>query len=259
MGGGAGGGWGFSAASVGTGGAIINNNLTYSSAGNCRAAVPTGFIAGGYDALKTPGGLPGMNGGSRRSKSSKRSRRSQRGGRYGFTGESAGAGGAPWGAPMATASPIKCEASYTPLPAAHLNLNARDGGLWSGMRGVPAGVLPPQFGGATSVPSLPAPYADAFAQPAAASAAGGVPASITVPTARYEDLPVGEPGIRSAAGTNLSIHRPLEWNQMTPACLKTGGGRRKRSTRKAKKSKAKRSRSAKKASRKGSKGRSNKN
>ena len=243
MGGGLGGGLGFSAS--GSGAPLINNPLTYSNVGNCRAAVPTGFIAGGYDSLKTPGGLPGMNGGSRRSKSSRRSRRSQRGGRYGFMGESAGAGGAPWGAPMATATPIKCEASYTDLPAAHLNLNARDGGLWSGMRGVPAGILPPQFGGATSVPSLPAPYADAFAQPAAASAAGGVPASITVPTARYEDLPAGEPGIRSAAGTNLSIHRPLEWNQMTPACLKTGGGRRSRRSkakRSAKKSKSKRSR-----------------
>jgi hypothetical protein len=61
---------------------------------------------------------------------------------------------------------------------------------------------------------------------------------------------VGEPGIRSAAGTNLSIHRPLEWNQMTPACLKTGGGRRRsRRSRKA-------SRKAKKAKR--SRGRSNK-
>lgn len=119
----------------------------------------------------------------------------------------------------------------------------RDGALWSGMRGVPAGVVPPQFGGApTFVPSLPSPYADAFAQPAAATS-GGAPASLTVPTARYEDLPAGEPGIRSAAGTNLSIHRPLDWSQMTPACLKTGGSR---------KSKAKRS--AKKASRKGRKG-----
>jgi hypothetical protein len=246
MGGGAGGGWGFSAAAVGSGAPLINNSLAYSNVGNCRAAVPTGFIAGGYDSLKTPGGLPGMNGGSRR-----RSRRSQRGGRYGFTGESPGAGGAPWGAPMATATRVPCEASYTPVPAAHLNLNARDGGLWSGMRGVPAGAIPAQFGGA--VHSLPAPYAGAFAQPAAASAAGGVPASITVPTARYEDLPAGEPGIRSSAGTNLSIHRPLEWNQMTPACVKTGGGRRSSRSRKAKKSKKSKAKKAKR-----SRGRSNK-
>ena len=264
MGGGAGGGWGFSAASVGSGAPLSNNPLTYSNVGNCRAAVPTGFIAGGYDSLKTPGGLPGMNGGSR-SRSRSRSRRGrkssqqkhkQRGGRYGFTGESAGAGGAPWGAPMATASPIKCEASYTPLPAAGLNLNMRDGGLWAGMRGVPAGAIPAQFGGAVS--SLPAPYADAFAQPASATS-GGVPASVTLPTARYEDLPGGEPGIRSAAGTNLSIHRPLDWSQMTPACVKTGGGRRSRSrkaSRKAsRKSKAKRSskKSKRSKSRKGSK------
>ena len=244
-GGGAGGGSGFTAASVGTGAPLINNPLTYANIGNCVAAVPTGTIAG-YESLKTPGGLPGMNGG-------RRSRSRQRGGRYGFTGESAGAGGAPWGAPMATASRIPCEASYTPVPSASANLNMRDGDLWAGMRGVPAGVMPPQFGGATFVPSLPSPYGDAFAQPAAAT--GGVPASITVPTARYEDLPTGEPGIRSAAGTNLSIHRPLDWSQMTPACLKTGGGRKsakksKRSNRSAKKSKSSKRNNRNKHSRK---------
>ena len=243
-GGGAGGGWGFTAASVGTAGPVINNPLTYSNTGNCRAAVPTGVIAGGYDSLKTPGGLPGMNGGRRSRRQSRR--RTQRGGRYGFDGAS-GVGGPPWGAPMASVARVPCEASHTPIPAAGQNLNMRDGSLWAGARGVPAGVMPPQFGGATFVPSLPSPYADAFAQPASASAAGGVPASLTVPTARYEDLPAGEPGIRSAAGTNLSIHRPLDWSQMTPACVKTGGRRSRKAKRSAKKSK----RSAK--GRKGSK------
>ena len=244
-----GGGWGFSA--VGTSAPLINNPLTYSNVGNCRAAVPTGYIAGGYDSLKTPGGLPGMNGGSRsrrgrqsrrRQRKSNQQKHTQRGGRYGFDGTGV--------------SRIPCEASYTPVSTAALNLNMRDGGLWAGMRGVPAGTIPAQFGGAVS--SLPAPYADAFAQPASATS-GGVPASVTLPTARYEDLPAGEPGIRSAAGTNLSIHRPLDWSQMTPACVKTGGGRRSRSrkaSRKAsRKSKAKRSskKSKRSKSRKGSK------
>jgi len=229
---------GLTAASVGTGAPLINNPLTYSNIGDCRAAVPAGIV-GGFETIK-PGGLPGMNGG-------RRSRR-QRGGRYGFTGESAGAGGAPWGAPMATASRIPCEASYTPVPEAGQTLNMRDGALWAGMRGVPAGVMPPQFGGATFVPSLPSPYGDAFAQPAAATS-GGVPASLTVPTARYEDLPTGEPGIRSAAGTNLSIHRPLDWAQMTPACVKTGGGRSRRNRNRSRSSRSRRSRSSRSRSR----------
>jgi hypothetical protein len=64
--------------------------------------------------------------------------------------------------------------------------------------------------------------------------------------AGYGDLPAGEPGIRSAAGTNLSIHRPFDSTQMTPACLKTGGGRRTRKAKKSKAKKAKRSRGNKK-------------
>ena len=263
---------GFTASAVGSGAPIINNPLTYSNIGNCRGEVPTGYIQGGYATLQANGGLPGMKGGRRqeqrqerrqerrqeqrqeRRQSRRQSQRQERrqsrqsGGRYGF-GEPdlSVVNGPSWGAAMNTISRVPCEASYTPVPAAGESLNMRYGALWSGADNVPKGVIPPQFGGAVS--SLPAPYGEAFNPPSPGSPTGGAPASLVVPTARYEDLPAGEPGIRSAAGTNLSIHRPLDWSGTNPACLKTGGGRRKRSrkakrsSKKAKKSKSKRSRS----------------
>ena len=258
---------GFTASAVGSGAPIINNPLAYSNIGNCRGEVPTGYIQGGYATLQANGGLPGMKGGRRQQRQSRRqqqrqSRRQQRqsrqrrqsGGRYGFGEPDLSiVNGPSWGAAMNTISRVPCEASYTPVPAAGESLNMRYGALWSGADNVPKGVIPPQFGGAVS--SLPAPYGEAFNPPSPGSPTGGAPASLVVPTARYEDLPAGEPGIRSAAGTNLSIHRPLDWSGTNPACLKTGGGRRKRSSKakrsskKAKKSKSKRSRRSSKGSR----------
>jgi len=188
---------------------------------------------GGWESLKTPGGLPGMNGGSRsrrgksrrgksrrgKSRSSKRSKRSkrhtQRGGRYGFDGSDQPTG-TPWGGAMASAVKVPCEASYAALPAAGPTLNMRAGELWSGATNIPAGTIPAQFGGS-------APYATAFEPPAAVQ--GQTEMHLTVPTARYEVLPAGESSIRSAAGTNIAINRPLNWSEMSPACLKTGGGR----------------------------------
>jgi hypothetical protein len=164
-----------------------------------------------------------MNGGSRsrksrsrKSKSKSKKRHTQRGGRYGFDGSDQPTG-TPWGGAMASAVKIPCEASYAPLPAAGPTLNMRAGDLWSGATNVPAGTIPAQFGGS-------APYATAFEPPTAVQ--GQTQMHLTVPTARYEVLPAGESSIRSAAGTNIAINRPLNWSEMSPACLKTGGGRR---------------------------------
>ena len=234
-GGSLGGGWGFSAASVGSGAPVINNPLTYSTGSSCLSAVRPGTLVGGWESLKTPGGLPGMNGGrrsrgsrkgksrsrksrsrksrsrSRKSRSGKSRRHTQRGGRYGFDGSDQ-ASGTPWGGAMASAVKIPCEA----IPAAGPTLNMRAGDLWSGATNVPAGTIPAQFGGS-------APYATAFEPPTAVQ--GQTQMHLTVPTARYEVLPAGESAIRSAAGTNIAINRPLNWSEMSPACLKTGGGR----------------------------------
>ena len=152
-GGSLGGGWGFSAASVGSGAPVINNPLTYSTGSSCLSAVRPGTLVGGWESLKTPGGLPGMNGGrrsrgsrkgksrSRKSRSGKSRRHTQRGGRYGFDGSDQ-ASGTPWGGAMASAVKIPCEA----IPAGP-TLNMRAGDLWSGATNVPAGTIPAQFGG----------------------------------------------------------------------------------------------------------------
>ena len=223
-GGSLGGGWGFSAASVGSGAPVINNPLTYSTGSSCLSAVRPGTLVGGWESLKTPGGLPGMNGGSRRrgggkSKSKSKKRHTQRGGRYGFDGSDQPTG-TPWGGAMASAVKVPCEASYAALPATGPTLNMRAGELWSGATNVPAGTIPAQFGGS-------APYATAFEAPTAVQ--GQTQMHLTVPTARYEVLPAGESSIRSAAGTNIAINRPLNWSEMSPACLKTGGGRSRKS------------------------------
>ena len=247
-GGSLGGGWGFSAASVGSGAPVINNPLTYSTGSSCLSAVRPGTLVGGWESLKTPGGLPGMNGGrrsrgsrkgksrkgksrsrSRKSRSGKSRRHTQRGGRYGFDGSDQ-ASGTPWGGAMASAVKIPCEA----IPAAGPTLNMRAGDLWSGATNVPAGTIPAQFGGS-------APYATAFEPPTAVQ--GQTQMHLTVPTARYEVLPAGESAIRSAAGTNIAINRPLNWSEMSPACLKTGGGRsRSRKNRKSRSRKNRKSR-----------------
>jgi len=240
-GGSLGGGWGFSAASVGSGAPVINNPLTYSTGSSCLSAVRPGTLVGGWESLKTPGGLPGMNGGRRRRgggksrKSKSKKRQTQRGGRYGFDGSDQPTG-TPWGGAMASAVKVPCEASYAALPATGPTLNMRAGELWSGATNVPAGTIPAQFGGS-------APYATAFEAPTAVQ--GQTQMHLTVPTARYEVLPAGESSIRSAAGTNIAINRPLNWSEMSPACLKTGGGRsRKSRSRKSRSSHSRKSRSS---------------
>jgi len=157
-----------------------------------------------------PKGLPGMSGGRRKGKS----RKVQRGGRYGF-GVADGIGGTPWGTGIASAVHIPCEASRQPHVSSDADglLNTR-GQLWDGPVGK-AGVI--QNGGALSLGS---PF-------------------LNVPTARYTVNT--DPPIVSAAGTNLAINRPLNWQNMNPACLKTGGSRKNRS----KKNRSKKNRSKK--------------
>ena len=236
-GGGLGGGWGFIPSSLGS---TVNNVLAYEPIGNCRGgadAVRPGYLEGGYTG---PKGLPGMSGGSRKRRASRRrgnrkatrrnSRRNfvQAGGRYGM-GPFDGAGmGTPWGSGIAPTMAIGCEASRTAIPdsgAANV-LNKVGGPLWDSPEN-PAGG---QRGGGAAVAGNAA--ATSWSEPAATSQA----ASITVPTAGMTHLRNPDDVIQTGAGTLEMINVPMNGRIMNPACLTTGGGRkRRRSNRKNKK------------------------
>jgi hypothetical protein len=248
-GGGLGGGWGFSPSSLGP---IVNNVLAYEPIGNCRGGpdvVRPGYLEGGYTG---PKGLPGMSGGSRRRrrsnrKTSRKGRKNRRkfvqaGGRYGM-GSFDGAGmGTPWGSGIAPTMAIPCEASRSAIPdsgAANV-LNKVGGPLWdTAVR--PAGS---QLGGGEAVAGNAA--ATSWSEPAATSQA----ASITVPTAGLTHLRSPDDAIQTAAGTLEMINVPMNGRIMNPACLTTGGGRRRSSkSRKASRKNRKTSRKNKKSRR----------
>lgn len=234
-GGGAGGGWGFPAlgsppASFNT---TIANPIVADPIGNCRAAPRPGYMDGAYEALRRPGGLPGMNGGGRKRKGRKGNKKSRRfvqsGGRYGFdpSAASPSMGGTPWGTGIAPVSAIPCEASRSIIPpdGASNTLNRIGSYLWSGNGNLLANM---KGGGGVSVAATSSPVTS------------GSPFEI-VPTARYTVNPPDVPPITTSAGTLVSINKPLMSAEMNPACLKTGGGRKRRS-RKGRKGSKKRSR-----------------
>jgi hypothetical protein len=175
---------------------LINNDLAWKSGSSCVAEQRFGFLPNGFTG---PQGLPGMSGGRRKGrKGSRRGRKAQRGGGYGiaaYDGTLGTQGG------LAPIQSVPCEASRSAIPdsGAANTLNVRGGTLWDGPI-APKGMI-----------------------------GGGNTESIIVPTARYSDL-ADPSGIRSAAGTNIMIHTPLNASEMNPACIKTGGARKKRST-----------------------------
>jgi len=200
----------------------INNPVVQSSITSCRAPEPMtlrpGFLPDGVTAR----GLPGMSGGRRAQKKQKRSRRIQRGGRYGFDPSLAPTiGGTPWGSSYAPISAIPCEASRTqiPLSGATGELNVRQS-VTSGPQA--GGSAPIGYSMAEGVPSTFTPDR---------SPGSGAPGLISE-TARYTDNAVTP--IQTAAGGQLMIHTPINSAQMNPACLKTGGGRKRKSSRRSK-------------------------
>ena len=146
--------------------------------------------------------------------------------------------GTPWGSAMAPTMAIPCEASRSAIPdsGAANTLNKVGGPLWD-TAARPAGS---QLGGGEAVAGNAA--LTSWSEPASTSQA----ASITVPTAGLTHLRSPDDVIPTAAGTLAMINVPMNGRIMNPACLKTGGGRRRKSR--------KASRKNKKASRK-SKGR----
>ncbi len=232
-GGGLGGGWGFQPS---TADQVINNPIVATPIGNCREAMRPGFLTGGV----TPRGLPGMSGGKRKHrklrkatrklrKGSRKTRKyNQMGGRYGFdAGIASVIGGTPSTSGYAPVNSIPCEASRQAIPdsGAANNLNSRASYLWSGPN-PGAG----QMGGALTGSPLDSAYSVQTPSNQVPitwpnhGAASGSPSEM-VPTSRYSVN--SEPPITTAAGTNVSINTPINYPQMNPACLKTGGGKRK--------------------------------
>jgi hypothetical protein len=244
-GGGLGAGWGFQPS---TQDQIISNPIVATPIGNCREVAPSmrpGFLVGGV----TPRGLPGMSGGKRKNRKSKKvnrkaSRKSKKatrkasrkynqlGGRYGFDADIASViGGTPSTSGYAPISSIPCEASRQTIPdsGAANNLNSRASYLWSGPNPGQG-----QMGGAVTGAPLEAAYS--LQTPSNQvpitwpnhGAASGSPSEM-VPTSRYSVN--SEPPITTSAGTNVSINTPINYPQMNPACLKTGGGKKSKKSR----------------------------
>ncbi len=235
-GGGLGGGWGFPSNQSPI--TTISNPLIADPIGNCREAVRPGLVS------VTPRGLPGMSGGKRRKhrKGSKKHRKTHRkgtrkfrqsGGRYGFDASIASViGGTPSTSGYAPITQVPCEASRQTIPdsGAANTLNSRASYLWSGPN---PGVG--QMGGAApldSAFSLQTPSNQVPITWPNHGAASGSPSEM-VPTSRYSVN--SEPPITTAAGTNVSINTPINYPQMNPACLKTGGGKKSRKHKKSKK------------------------
>lgn len=233
-GGGLGGGWEFAPTSTAK---IVNNDLAWSPTGNCRSVpdvMRPGFLVGGYTG---PKGLPGMSGGGSRkrrcgwfksrkgsrkgrknSRASRKARRfNQSGGRYAVDLADPTVNGIPGSAGMSGAMRIPCEASRSPIPdsgAANV-LNKMGGPLWDSPSN-PAGSALAQRGGGSE------PVAGS-----AASVRGSDSPFEIVPTAGLTHLRTPQDSFMSAAGTKIMINVPENGRLMAPACLKTGGGRRK--------------------------------
>ena len=227
-GGGLGGGWGFPLHQARI--SEINNPIVADPIGNCREAVRPGMVS------VTPRGLPGMSGGKRRKhrKLSKKHRKvnrkgtrryNQAGGRYGFdAGLASVIGGTPSTSGYAPITSIPCEASRQTIPdsGAAGTLNSRASYLWSG----PNPGTGQMGGGVTGAPldsaySVQTPSNQVPITWPNHGATSGSPSEM-VPTARYSVN--SEPGIQTAAGTVVSVNTPINYPQMNPACLKTGGG-----------------------------------
>jgi hypothetical protein len=169
----------------------LGNSAEVLPMSSCLAATRPGMVSTPTTGL----GLPGFSGGARRrgrrgSRGSRRSRRvrTQRGGRYSFDLSAPIAGGTPWGSGIPPVMRIPCEGS-TPNP---LNPGPHT-----------PSTQPPMRGGASVAQDL-AYYA---------------------PTAGYGNAPSGWVG---STGAPVLVQTPYDARAMNPACLKTGGGRRKR-------------------------------
>lgn len=181
-----GGGWAFTGATIP---GVNNYGQVNTPIGDCRAAPPPGYIAAPYSQK----GLPGMSGGRR---SRRNRRRTQRGGRYGFDLANPVPGAAaPWAGGIPPVQRIACEGS-TPNP---LNLGPH-----------------------TPSTAPPAPSGNSFLK----MSGGGLGTdnlAYYAPTAGYANAPSRWV---DSVGAPVLLQKPYDAQAWNPACVKTGGSRR---------------------------------
>jgi hypothetical protein len=175
----------------------VDTGLSWKTMSSCVAAERPGM------ASVTPGGLPGMGGGGRRhTRGTKRGMRQhrrrslkQRGGSYGFDLTRTITGGAALGG----------NGNYAPV----IRLGCENP---AGVNTAPAGAIPKvQAGGAS--PLSPSPF----------QGAGPDNVAYYAPTAGYGNQPSSWV---SSVGAPVQLQVPYDARALNPACLKTGGGRK---------------------------------
>lgn len=153
---------------------------------SCLAAARPGMISTPTSGL----GLPGLSGGGRRRRDRRgvaRRRRTQRGGRYSFDLSAPAAGGTPWGTGIPQVMRIPCEGSIiNPLNPGPHTPNTQP---------------PIRGGGGLGVDNV----------------------RYTAPTAGYTNAASSWVG---STGSPVMVQTPYDARALNPACLKTGGGRR---------------------------------
>jgi hypothetical protein len=219
---------------------FIGNSARIDNITSCRAQTPD------YAITPPPArGLPGMYGGKRRRGAKKKgSRRAQRGGAYTFNltsepvpiGAALSQGGYPevqkLGCQGTIINPLN-QGPHTgsnptgPNSVNQWALGASIANKMSGGGGVPTGVQNPVGTGS--------PYLDLKAIPGTPGGTGSP--FLTSPTAGYDNKPSTW---TDSVGAPVQLQIPYDARIMNPACLKTGGGKkrrtmRRRSTRKARK------------------------
>lgn len=184
----------------------VSNDLAWTAGSGCTAVRPPYFISPPYPPAGTTAGLPGMSGGRMR----RQCRRTMKGGRYGFDA-AAIQGVTPnaaawWAGTYAPIHRIACEGS-TPNP---LNPGPHT-----------PSTQPLPVASATGQVTLPLQSGGTALRPADYATLGGDTVGYYAPTAGYANQPSSWV---DSVGAPVQLQIPYAARAMNPACLKTGGG-----------------------------------
>ena len=191
-------GWAFTGATIP---GVNNYGQVNTPIGDCRAATPPGFISAPYE-MK---GLPGMSGGRRRTR-----RTRQSGGRYTFDlANPAPDAAAPWAGGIPPVQRIACEGS-TPNP---LNMGPHT-----------PSTAPPAPSGTDFFLKGGKRSRRCWSRKTRGGGLGTDNLAYYAPTAGYAN---GPSRWVDSVGAPVLLQQPYEAKAYNPACLKTGGGKRK--------------------------------